>query len=66
MRWSAEPLRAIYLPATSFIANAKGYPVLSKSCQAFLKSVFKFKPTVILSSTARNLHSAGGHDAYAQ
>jgi len=66
MRWSAEPMRSIYLPASSFIANAKGYPVLSKSCQAFLKSVFKFKPTVILTQTTRKLHSSGGHEAYAQ
>ena len=59
-------MRSIYLPASSFIANAKGYPVLSKSCQAFLKSVFKFKPTVILTQTTRKLHSSGGHEAYAQ
>lgn len=31
----------MFLPCTSFIPNAKGYPVLSKSMQAFLKSSFK-------------------------
>lgn len=40
-RWSAEPLRHIFLPCTSFIANAKGYPVLGKSMQAFLKTIFR-------------------------
>ena len=40
-RWSAEPLRHILLPCSTFIPNAKGYPVLSKNLQAFLKSVFK-------------------------
>lgn len=43
-RWSAEPIRHIFLPCTTFIPNAKGYPVLSKSMQAFLKSIFKVRP----------------------
>jgi len=33
----------MFLPCTSFIPNAKGYPVLSKSMQAFLKSAFKVR-----------------------
>ncbi|GAA6004774.1 protein arginine N-methyltransferase [Rhodotorula paludigena] len=65
-RWAAEPVKHMFLPCTSFIPNAKGYPVLSKSMQAFLKSSFKFRPTVILSGTHRGLHAAGGHLAYAQ
>jgi protein arginine N-methyltransferase 5 len=93
-RWHAEPVRHIFLPCTSFIPNAKAYPVLSKSMQAFLKGIFRvrlpflafvsqgdasvdvagslsrhvaqFRPTVVLSGTHRNLHSAGGHLAYAQ
>ncbi|GAA5858595.1 hypothetical protein JCM1840_001275 [Sporobolomyces johnsonii] len=65
-RWSAEPIKHIFLPCTAFIPNAKGYPVLSKSMQAFLKGIFKFRPTVILSGTHRGLHPAGGHLAYAQ
>ena len=40
-RWTAEPVKHIWLPATSFISNAKGYPVLSKACQAFLKGLVK-------------------------
>jgi hypothetical protein len=42
-RWMAEPVKHIFLPCTSFIPNAKGYPVLSKSMQAFLKTVFKVR-----------------------
>lgn len=34
--------------------------------QAFLKSIFKFNPTVILSGAQRGLHAAGGPLAYAQ
>jgi hypothetical protein len=40
-RWKAEPMRILVIPAHSFIPNAGGYPVLSKSCQNFLKSIFK-------------------------
>jgi hypothetical protein len=40
-RWSAEPIKHIFLPCTTFIPNAKGYPVLSKSLQAFFKGIFK-------------------------
>jgi len=65
-RWSAEPLSHLFLPTTTFIPNAKGYPVLTKSMQAFLKSIFKFNPTVILSGVSRGLHPTGGPLAYAQ
>lgn len=40
-RWSAEPVKHIFLPCSAFIPNAKGYPVLSKSMQAFLKGMFR-------------------------
>ncbi|KAM0788221.1 hypothetical protein ACM66B_001377 [Microbotryomycetes sp. NB124-2] len=65
-RWTAEPVKQIFLPCTTFIPNAKGYPVLSKSMQSFFGGLFKFNPTVILSGTARGLHAAGGPTAYAQ
>ncbi|EJU04786.1 shk1 kinase-binding protein 1 [Dacryopinax primogenitus] len=65
-RWSAEPIRHLFLPATSFIPNAKGYPVLAKATQVFLKEVMQFLPIVILSKTQANLHGAGGSKGYAE
>jgi protein arginine N-methyltransferase 5 len=65
-RWTAEPVKHIWLPATSFIPNAKGYPVLSKACQAFIRGMTKQHPTVILSETTSSRHSAGGQIAYVQ
>lgn len=65
-RWAAEPTRQILLPASSFISNAKGYPVLSKATQTFLKEVMKQRPTIILSQTASTTHPAGGPAAYPQ
>ncbi|GAA5898508.1 protein arginine N-methyltransferase [Sporobolomyces salmoneus] len=65
-RWAAEPVKHIFLPCSTFIPNAKGYPVLSKSMQAFLKSMFRYRPTVIVSGAHRNLHQSGGQLAYVQ
>ncbi|KAA1070432.1 methyltransferase protein [Puccinia graminis f. sp. tritici] len=65
-RWTAEPIGFLLIPATSFISNAKHYPVLSKSCQTFVKAMLKYKPSVILSQTSEGKHSSGGSLAYAQ
>ncbi|WVO17813.1 hypothetical protein L204_105511 [Cryptococcus depauperatus] len=65
-RWTAEPVKYIWLPATSFIPNTKGYPVLSKACQAFIRGMAKQSPTYILSQTTEKKHPAGGHNAYLQ
>ncbi|POW08915.1 hypothetical protein PSTT_07163 [Puccinia striiformis] len=65
-RWTSEPIGFLLIPATSFISNAKHYPVLSKSCQTFVKAMFKSKPSVILSQTSEGKHSSGGSLAYVQ
>ena len=36
-KWTAESVRFIYLPSSTFIANTKGYPVLPKGTQAFIR-----------------------------
>ena len=64
-KWRSEPVKALFLPASSFLANAKGYPVLSKSMQAFLQGMFKFVPTLVLSGVHQGLHPTGGPDNYA-
>lgn len=65
-RWRSEPVYQIYLPATSFISNAKGYPVLTKATQSFLRETFKQIPTVLLARTRSRIHENGGDLAYAQ
>ncbi|CAE6507758.1 unnamed protein product [Rhizoctonia solani] len=65
-RWSAEHVQHLILPATTFIPNAKGYPVLPKLMQGFLRDLFKNRPNVILSKTQANIHKLGGELAYAQ
>ena len=40
-QWQAEPVRNLWLPASTFIANAKGYPVLPKGTQSFIRDIMK-------------------------
>jgi len=42
-RWAAEPIRHLFIPASTFIANAKGYPVLPKGSQSFIRDVMKVR-----------------------
>ncbi|KAH9178266.1 PRMT5-domain-containing protein [Lactarius sanguifluus] len=73
-RWAAEPIRHLFVPASTFIANAKGYPVLPKGSQSFIRDVMKVwpyrallhRPVVILSGTTTGLHMKGGEAAYLQ
>ena len=41
--------RIFLLPSSSFLANAKGYPVLSKSAQTLVRSLIPHTPHIILS-----------------
>ncbi|WOO84808.1 Protein arginine N-methyltransferase 5 [Vanrija pseudolonga] len=65
-RWTSEPVKHIWLPATAFIPNAKGFPVLSKACQAFIRGMTKQAPTFILSECEKVRHPSGGAAAYPQ
>ncbi|ETW83084.1 hypothetical protein HETIRDRAFT_417080 [Heterobasidion irregulare TC 32-1] len=65
-RWAAEPIRHVFLPASTFIANTKGYPVLPKGTQKFIRDIMKHRPTLILSGPATGLHNRGGEAAYLQ
>ncbi len=40
-RWSSEPTRFIMLPASTFVPNPKGYPVLTKALQQFIRNIVK-------------------------
>ncbi|KAH9972795.1 PRMT5 arginine-N-methyltransferase-domain-containing protein [Lactifluus volemus] len=65
-RWAAEPISHLFIPASTFIANTKGYPVLPKGSQSFIRDVMKHRPVVILSDTTTGLHVKGGETAYLQ
>ena len=42
-KWLAEHTRQIFLPASTFIANAKSYPVLPKGTQSFIREIMKVR-----------------------
>ena len=44
-RWLSEPIKALIIPATSFVANRSGYPTLFPHTQTFLGSLFRLKTT---------------------
>ena len=50
-RWYSEPIRLLMLPRTSFLRNAKGFPVLSKTHQEYLTRFLRlrFPPWALLS-----------------
>ncbi|PWN32597.1 PRMT5-domain-containing protein [Meira miltonrushii] len=70
-RWNAEPVSHIWLPARAFLSNAKGYPVLSKATQSFLRSIISVKAPQLAfiltgTQTPPENHTRGGQAAYEQ
>ncbi|KAJ3830210.1 shk1 kinase-binding protein 1 [Lentinula raphanica] len=65
-KWAAEAVRYIFLPSSTFIANAKGYPVLPKPTQTFIRDSMVHRPNIIISGASSGLHKRGGEDAYSQ
>ncbi|KAF8149849.1 shk1 kinase-binding protein 1 [Crassisporium funariophilum] len=65
-KWAAESVRHIFLPASTFIANMKGYPVLPKPTQQFLRDSMIHRPTIILADVNAGTHTKGGEVAYSQ
>ncbi|KAJ7104203.1 PRMT5-domain-containing protein [Mycena belliarum] len=65
-KWKAEAVRYLFLPSSTFIANTKGYPVLPKGTQSFIRESMTHRPVIILSGANLGLHSMGGELAYSQ
>ncbi|CAG8702676.1 11240_t:CDS:10, partial [Acaulospora morrowiae] len=59
-RWFAEPVRTIILPTKIFLTNVKGYPVLSKRHQAFVKKFIKRKANFMILDEMRESQDAKG------
>uniref|UniRef100_A0A6B2L075 Protein arginine N-methyltransferase n=1 Tax=Arcella intermedia TaxID=1963864 RepID=A0A6B2L075_9EUKA len=62
-RWIGEPVRALILPVEIFLTNKKGFPVLSKRHQAFVKKFFHYSVQVIIRGAIRH---PSGPSAYQQ
>lgn len=57
-RWMSEPTRQIILPASTFVPNPKGYPVLTKPLQQFVRSIVKVCPFTNLTPSHLNIRLA--------
>ncbi|KAG0166963.1 Protein arginine N-methyltransferase 5 [Apophysomyces sp. BC1034] len=63
--WLSEPIKAVIIPAEIFVSNAKGYPVLSKRHQSFLKTIMdKLRPNMIVTMPTTQLHTAATPSSY--
>lgn len=51
-RWLGEPVVAIVLSTNAFVMNKKGWPVLSKQHQEFIKKMFNLGCQIIVSGTS--------------
>ncbi|KAI8816455.1 PRMT5 arginine-N-methyltransferase-domain-containing protein [Fimicolochytrium jonesii] len=66
-QWVAEPVRVVMLPTTAFLANKKGFPVLSKAHQSFLHSLMEQNVQFIVSADNEGSQAhTGGPAAYQQ
>ncbi|XP_056010372.1 protein arginine N-methyltransferase 5-like isoform X2 [Ostrea edulis] len=63
-RWLAEPIKCAVVSTSLFLTNKRGYPVLSKPHQNFLKKLFKLEIQIILSGSDR--HPDKGLHTYQQ
>lgn len=64
-RWLSEDVRQLFLSASVFLVNTKGYPVLPKAHQAYVQAACKFGPSLVLQDIDKH-QRLGGDDAYMQ
>lgn len=64
MRWLAEPVRAVLVPADIFLTNKQGFPVLSKRHKTFLMQLFRNRVQVILQGLPDGAANDGEREKY--
>ncbi|KAJ1536308.1 Protein arginine N-methyltransferase 5, partial [Cladochytrium tenue] len=65
VQWVAEPVKLVVLSTAVFLANRKGFPVLSKKHQAIVRRLFELQPQFVISSSTLNIMEAcGGLSAF--
>jgi protein arginine N-methyltransferase 5 len=65
--WLAEPVKAVIVPAEIFVENSKGYPVLTKLHQRFIKKLMdKMKPDMIVTLPTSPIHKLATPSSYSE
>ncbi|KAI9323662.1 PRMT5 arginine-N-methyltransferase-domain-containing protein [Dichotomocladium elegans] len=63
--WLAEPVKAVIVASEIFISNPKGYPVLSKRHQAFVKKLMhRMQPQFIVTVPTVQIHPSATPSSY--
>lgn len=61
-RWAGEPIKAVILPTSSFQTNRRGYPVLAKAHQLFIRKLLaKMSNDICFLIKGHNLHNDVKH-----
>jgi protein arginine N-methyltransferase 5 len=60
-RWIGEPIKAAIIPTSTFITNAKGYPVLSQAHQKFVKKLFYYNVQLLVKGPSGTSHPLGAY-----
>lgn len=55
-RWLGEPVKCAMLPTNIFLTNRKGFPVLSRSHQTFIKKVMRLQTQFLITGPANVFH----------
>lgn len=62
-RWLGEPVKCLLISTSTFLTNKKGYPILSKLHQAFVRSMVPLGVQIIIKGHAKH-DSLGYYQKY--
>eukprot|EP01006_Ploeotia_vitrea_P019065 TRINITY_DN51127_c0_g1_i1.p1 TRINITY_DN51127_c0_g1~~TRINITY_DN51127_c0_g1_i1.p1 ORF type:complete len:557 (-),score=51.20 TRINITY_DN51127_c0_g1_i1:321-1934(-) len=60
LRWTAEPVRTLIIPLSTFVHDMHGRPVLSRKHQAFTKLCLQFKAQIVFTGGSQLAEEGGG------
>jgi len=63
-QWLGEPIRAVLLPTSIFLANKKGYPVLAHRHQSLMIQFFRLNCQVVVVGRNRHNHNMRVYQQY--
>lgn len=63
-RWAGEPVKCLIIPTSVFLTNKKGFPVLPRAHQSFVKHMLSLNVQFIISGI--NRHQNAGFQSYVQ
>ena len=53
-RWCGEPVKSVIIPTSIFMTNKRGFPVLSRAHQVFIKRMFSLEAQMVISGSNKH------------